>query len=331
MVAGGYQGPLAVGAEKLYCSIVNRNAILRAWGAGVALAAAGVGCHESTGPNGAIPTPRFVVVRRAWLPGERDALITRLARDSLDGVTFSAAVAQFLAGSDSATVVVPNPALAAAAAGPGPPLLGLRLGQAGQAWVMVGFQLREVYPISPGSPTLDSITWLGVLWYASPESTWKGRVVAATAATTIGRTTVNTAAFDASFGTSGAGGGEARASTGQYWEAASGQIRINNYQCYPAGCADQSFVSGPWQGGLWHGIQIQGNLIGIVAPCILPAGCTAPPDTFDVGFTGAKLDGVAVNCVFPSPCTGPAAAVVAALRGRTVPLGRPAGEAARDP
>jgi len=310
---------LVAGAEKLYFRSVNRNALLLAWAAGVGLTMAGVACHDSTAPNESIPTPRFITVRRPWLPGERDALVARLARDSMDGVTFSAAVGQFLATSDSATVIVPNPALAAATAGPTVPQLAIRLGQLGQTWVIVGLQLREVFPVTPGSATLDSITWLGVMWYASPESTWKGRVVAATAAATIGKTTVNTAAFDATFGTSGAGGGEARASTGQYWEAVSGQIRINNNQCSPSSCADQSFVSGPWQGGLWHGIQLAGNLIGIVAPCVLPAGCTAPPDTFDVGFTGTKVSGVAVNCVFPSPCTGPAAVALASLRQRRAP------------
>jgi len=305
---------------------VNRNRILLAGSAALGLALAGVACRDSTAP--AIPTPKYIATRRAWLPGEREVLVARLSRDSMDGVTFSGAVAQFLATSDSATVIVPNPALPAATAGLSGPQFALSLGQAGQTWILVALQLREVYPITPGSTTLDSLRWLGVVWYASPESTWKGRVVAATAASTIGRTNVNTAAFDASFGTSGAGGGEARASTGEYWEAASGQIRINNNTCNPGSCADQSFVSGPWQGGLWHGIQVQGSLIGIVAPCVLPAGCTAPPDTFDVGFTGTKVSGVAVNCVFPSPCTGPAAAALASVRQRKASLRRWAADGA---
>ncbi len=297
---------------------MNRNPIILAWAAACVTALADAGCRDSTSPADTIPTPRYITVRRAWLAGERDAFVARLARDSTDGVTFSAALAQFLATSDSITVIVPNPALAAVPAGGSAPQYAVQLGQAGQTWVMVGLQLREVFPIAPGSTTLDSLRWLGVLWYASPESTWKGRVVVATTGLTVGKTNVNTAAFDSSFGTLGAGGGEARASTGQYWEASSGQIRINNNQCVPGSCADQSFVSGPWQGGLWHGIQLAGNLIGIVAPCVLPAGCTAPPDTFDVSFTGAKISGVAVNCVFPAPCTGPAAAIVAALGGGRV-------------
>jgi hypothetical protein len=261
--------------------------------------------------------PAFVTMQRAWLPGERDSMVAEMRRDSLDGFYVPAAVADLLAASDSVTVVVPNPALAAAGKAAPPGMIGVaKLGQAGQSWIMVGYDLREVFPITPGSRTMDSLNLLGVLWYASPESTWKGRVVAATTKTTYKKTTVNTAAFDASYSKTGAGGGEARFGTGQYWEANKGQVNITRNSCSPTGCANSSFTSGPWLGGVWHGISVGGNLIQVVAPCLLPSGCTAKPDTFSVSFTNPRISGLAITCIFPSPCTGSAAAAIARIGRR---------------
>ncbi len=258
--------------------------------------------------------PAFVTAQRAWLPGERDSIVARMLRDSLDGVFVPAAVAALLATSDSVTVIESNPALAAPGAAAPRGMIGVgKLGQAGQTWIMVGYDLREVFPVTPGSKTMDSLNLLGVLWYASPESTWKGRVLAASVATTYKKTTVNTAAFDASYDKSGAGGAEARGSLGEYWEANQGQINIRSNACSPASCANTSFTSGPWQGGVWHGIKVGGNLITIVAPCLLPSGCGAKPDTFNVSFTGTPVTGLAITCIFPSPCTGPAGADVARI------------------
>ncbi len=259
--------------------------------------------------------PALVTMRRAWLPGERDSTVARMLRDSLDGYYFPAAVAQLLATEDSVTVIVPNPALSAPER---QARLGrfANLGQAGQTWIMVGYDLRELFPDSVNSATTDSFNLLGVIWYASPESTWKGRVLAASVKPTVNKVGVNTAAFDASNDQTGAGGGEARFSTGQYWEANSGQITVKSNVCSPSSCANTSFTSGPWLGGTWHGILLGGNLIQIVAPCLLPAGCTAPPDTFSVAFTGTPITGLAITCIFPSPCTGPAAARIARLARR---------------
>jgi hypothetical protein len=268
--------------------------------------------------------PALVTIRRAWLPGERDSLVARMLRDSLDGLFVPAAVAELLAASDSVTVVEANPALAAAGRKAAPGLIGsASLGQSGQTWIMVGYQLRELYPITQGSSTMDSIDLLGVIWYASPESTWKGRALAATAAATIGKTTVNTAAFDSTYETSGAGAAEARGSLGEYWQANQGQLDMTSNYCSPSSCADASFPSGPWQGGVWHGMHMAGDLISIVAPCILPAGCSAPPDTFSVNFRSpksAQIAGMAITCIFPSPCTGPAAARIARLARRRASL-----------
>ena len=276
------------------------------------------------------PLPTHITVRRAWAPGERDSMVARMLRDSLDGTFVPAAVAELLATSDSVTEVVPNPALAAIGKAVPPGKIGwAKLGQAGESWVMVGYDLREVYPITPGSKTLDSLNLLGVIWYASPDSTWKGRVVAATTASTISNQAVNTASFDASYETSGAGGGEARASTGNYWEANSGSMYITQNTCSPTSCANTTFTSGPWKGGQWHGLQVGGALSNIVAPCLLPAGCAAPPDTFNVSFLsfcfgsycfGNPIPGLYINCVFPSPCTGPAAARLAELARRGMSL-----------
>jgi hypothetical protein len=272
------------------------------------------------------PLPTNVTVRRPWMPGERDSTVARIARYQSLG-EFSDVVDSLLGSTESVTVVVPNPALAAVGASRSPRFA--HLGQAGQTWMIFGLQIREVFPNPPGSSTLDSLKWLGVFWFASPESTWTGRVVAATSASTIGNTTVNTAAFDASGAKSGAGGGEARLSTGQYWEANAGSFRISQNVCSPSSCANTTFTSGPWKGGQWHGLLMGGALSNVVAPCLLPAGCTAKPDTFNVSFLalcifgycfGSPIQGYSINCVFPSPCTGSAAARVADRVRRGLPL-----------
>jgi len=259
------------------------------------------------------PPATFVTARRPWRPGERDSVAAAVVRTRAWG-EFSDVAPQLLAGSDSATEVVPN--LPLAGAGPSRAARVIALGQKGQTWMIVGLQIREVFPVSPGSSTLDSLRWLGVFWYASPESTWIGRMVFATSAATYGRTTVNTAAFDSSGGKSGLGGGEARASTGQYWEANIGKFQVNSNVCSPASCANATFTSGPWKGGLWHGLLIGGQMINIRAPCKLPAGCTSV-DTFNINFRGSPVPGVYINCVFPTPCTGAAAEHLAALARRS--------------
>ena len=279
------------------------------------------------------PLPTHITVRRAWAPGERDSLVARMLRDSLDGTFVPAAVAELLAASDSVTEVVPNPTLAVVARAAPPGMIGAaKLSQAGETWIMVGYDLRELYPITPGSKTMDSLNLLGVIWYASPDSTWKGRVLAATTASTISNVAINTAAFDSSYETSGAGGAEARASTGNYWEANAGSMYITQNTCSPTSCANTTFTSGPWKGGVWHGLSVGGILNNIVAPCLLPAGCTAAPDTFDVSFFsfcfgnycfGNPISGIAITCVFPSPCTGPAAARMAELAQRRTSLRQP--------
>ncbi len=278
---------------------------------------------DSLGISG--PLPSYVTVRRPWLPGERDAVVGYIGRNQSLG-PFSDAVDTLLAASDSVTVAVPNPALAAAP--PGLPRSAY-LGQAGQAWVLVGLQFREVFPNPPGSATLDSLRWLGVFWFASPESTWTGRVLAATSAATLWGQAVDSVTFDTSGGKAGAAGGESRAGTGELWQAISGTLFITQNTCSPSSCANQTFVSGPYQGGQWHGLQIGGSLSNIIAPCVQPTGCAAPPDTFNVSFLsvcffgycfGSPIPGLYINCVFPTPCTGPAAARAAELARRHAPF-----------
>ena len=262
------------------------------------------------------PPPAFVTERVAWQPGERDSLIAFVTRTGAWGELTDAAPL-ILGAADSQTVVVPNPDLP----GPGPvaATAGLprapRFGQTGETWHIVGFQIRELYPDSVGSAKTDSINWLGIMWYASPESSWVGRMVFGTSQSTRPRTTVNTAAFDASGETNGVGGGEARATTRQYWEANSGRFQISSNACNPASCANASFTSGPWKGGVWHGLVMGGQMITILAPCQLPAGCTSV-DTFNVNFRRTTVPGVYISCVFPTPCTGPAGARLAELARR---------------
>ena len=270
--------------------------------------------------------PAFITQKRFLGAAQRDSMISFVTATNAGG-PYTYALAQVLANSDSISVVVPNPAPAAArgtAATPPPSRLA-HLGQAGQTWTLIPLQIHLVFPDSTGSPVMDSLTWLGVFWYASPESTWIGQVIAATPNSKINKTAVNTTGFDASGGKSGVGGGEARASTGNYWEANSGKLWISSNVCSPSSCANHTFTAGPWQGGQWHGILMGGQLISVVAPCLLPSGCTAPPETFNLNFgTGpvGPTSGLYINCIFPTPCTGPPAARLVALLRRGVPLTR---------
>ncbi|HXY20149.1 MAG TPA: hypothetical protein VEH83_09165 [Gemmatimonadales bacterium] len=236
---------------------------------------------------------QFVTVRRPWLPGERDSAIAFVQRNhSLDalGYDLSPLAPDIFAG-DSTTVVVPNPDYR--------PPSGSGVARAAafaSGWTVVGVQLFiQNKNVTPN----DTLSWLGVLWYNPADSTWKGLVLAATLATTLPLTTINTTSFGNSGDKTGAGGGEAQQSTGTYWEANGGQIQITqNSLCF----GSTTLTSGPYEGGTENICFFGGQLVNVTMPRL--QGTTAPTSqTVSLDFRNNLVFGARLSCVFPSPCT----------------------------
>jgi hypothetical protein len=212
-------------------------------------------------------TAQLITMRRAWLPGERDSLIASVQRNhTLSGPyvgDLSPLAPAIFGAMDSVTVVAPNP-LYRAPPGSGPD----RAAAFASGWSTLGLDLTI---INQSSVPYDTLAWLGLLWFNPSDSTWKGLTLAATTATTIGLTTVNTPAFDASGAMSGAGGGEAQQSTGTYWEARSGQIEITfNAICL----TNATITSGVYQGGNQRLCFFGGRLVNLTLPRV--QGTAAP-------------------------------------------------------
>jgi len=250
---------------------------------------------------------QLITVRRAWLPGERDSTIAFVERNhSLNVLGYDVSdLAPLIFAGDSTTVVVPNPAYQAAA-----PAGFARASQFASNWTVVGVDLFiQNKNVTPN----DTLSWLGVLWYNPSDSTWKGLVLAATLATTLPLTTINTTNFDNSGDKSGAGGGEAQQSTGTYWEANGGQIQITqNTFCF----SNSTLTSGAFKGGSESICLFGGQLVNVTMP--RQTGTTSPSSqTVSLDFRNNLIYGVRISCVFPSPCTGTGAPV---WRPGTAPL-----------
>ncbi|HXY69889.1 MAG TPA: hypothetical protein VEH62_10610 [Gemmatimonadales bacterium] len=257
--------------------------------AGLALATA---CAEVTSVQPG-PAVQYVTVRRAWQPGERDSTVAFVLRNhSLNVLGYDvSALAPDIFGGESVTVVVPSPS--PQSAGPAGPARAVEFAS---GWSVVGVDL---YIQNNNQTPRDTLSWLGVLWFNPNDSTWKGLTLAATPSATIPLTNVNTAAFDASGGKAGAGGGEAQQSTGTYWEASSGQMQITqNALCF----INQTMTSGPWTGGSESICFFGGQLVNLTMP--RKTGTTAPAtQVFSLDFRNNLIFGVRLSCVYPSPCT----------------------------
>ena len=198
----------------------------------------------------------LVTVTRLWLPGEQAATIAAAQSDhtTLPYVGDISGLAPQLYGGDSVTVVVPNPLYQAAAGGPP------RVAQFSTGWSAVGVSLsiqdRSAIP-------WDTLSWLGVMWWNPADATWKGWTLGASKATTFALRTVSTSAFDASGGSSGAGGGEAQQSTGTYWEASGGQVQMSKNN----NCGSTTTIgSGVWKGGTTRTCRFGGRLVNLSMP-----------------------------------------------------------------
>jgi hypothetical protein len=235
----------------------------------------------------------LITVRRAWLPGERDAAIAAFQANhtTVPYVGDLSDLAPSLFDPDSVTLIVPNPLYPA-------PRSGQALSPAFAAgWGAIGV---DIFVQGKTSTPWDTLSWLGVMWWNPADTTWKGWTIRATTANTYNLYNVSTSAFDASYGTTGAGGGEAQQSTGTYWEASSGRIQIN----YNNACGTTTTItSGVWTGGTTRRCTFGGRLVSLTMP--RQTGTTAPAtQTINFDFRSARISGSRITCVFPTPCTG---------------------------
>jgi hypothetical protein len=270
---------------------------------GLALAACAAlalgGCaKDSTAPaTEADSTFQFISVRRAWMPGERDSVAAYVVRTGAwDEYSDIAPLAY--ATWDSAVDIIQNPAWR-------PPAAAVqRVEQSPEfaaGWGGIGMVIRIVFDTVPGGTVqADSLDWVTTRWWNPADSTWKGFMINATTASTFGKQNVNTTAFDASGGTSGVGGGEARLASLTYWQANGGSYRITQNGSYGS---YQQITAGPYKGGdVAFGLQA-GQLTNIVMP--RQAGADTPAtQTFSWNFASAPINSQQIRCYFV-PVTPP--------------------------
>jgi len=244
----------------------------------------------------------YVALRRPWLPGERDAAIADIQRSGAFG-QFSSLAPLILGQSDSVTTVVRNPLVPGATG-----FAGSLAAMFSSSWNVSGLYLYQVDNSHLPHAVGDTLQWLQVFWYNPAEPTWKGFAVAASSKLKFGPTRLATTSFDASGGQTGAGGGEARGSTSEYWEANGGTIAITATTGFTT---FSPLTSGMWTGGQYSIGTLSGRLLNVSMPRVLPSPVPATLWSYD--FRQAAISAIRVNCIFPSPCTGAAAQAVAAL------------------
>jgi hypothetical protein len=264
------------------------------------------GCAEVGPPAEPPAETEYISVRRAWLPGERDSLIAYIQRTRLLDLPYVGDLsdqAAHLIPADSATDIVPNPAVhpqLAAPAGPVRPVPHVP----GTGWSTVGIDLRMIntQPVPD-----DTLRWLGWLWFTTADSTRKGFVFgyrALSAGNTLPATVVNTGTFDAAFGKSGAGGGEVSGLPGPtltYWQA-NGWVRRNTVSMTLnfAFTGASTITSGPYLGGSQRTALMSGVLDSVRLDRVTGSGT---PVTQYASITLTFVGGVQITCVFPTPCT----------------------------
>ena len=266
---------------------------------------------------------QFITVRRAWRPGERDSLIAAIVlrrawNFPLVGDISDLAPAA-LAAWDSTTDVIVNPLWRPAAAP-----FGQLAALYDATFSAVGMDLWIVFDAYPDSAGIqrDSLTWKMILWYKPAEETWKGYAVAATTANTWNPyRTIKTTEFDAAAGKSGQASGEARFSTGTYWEGNNGGYRLT----FNGGYGAFSVIgSGPFLGGDVAFGLMSADLKNNNMPRILG---TDPPATQLWTANWTNINAQKIRCYFTPltppvgfhSCTGAAYAdIVAAAQARRV-------------
>ncbi len=267
----------------------------------------------------------FIAVKRAWQPGERDARIASVIANREWVFPYVGDVSDLApavyADVDSVVVVVANPLVAARVA-----RSAFQLAPRFNAgWSISGLDIRRIDTTQVPADTSDL---LGVFWSNPAEQTQKGIVLAdrctglagaakATCRTSRTVTTpgganiaVNTTSFEAALQKSGAGGGERRFSTSEYWEANAGNFRVTA----AAYGGNSTIGSGPFTGGTQANGTMQGRMQTINMPRLLPT-VDGSFITVDFDFRVTSIGSLRMTCLFSSPCTGQAGAAAVRRRG----------------
>lgn len=252
---------------------------------------------------GTDPSPQvtdYVVVHRAWEPGERAAQVAAIKATNALGMY--TALVDSLLPLDSITMVVPDPAAGAALSvtrGLNPSLAAATT--AGMVVVGMDLYVVDTSTYVPPEVPSDSIKWLMVFWYNASEPTYNGFTVvhSATATTPPAGVDLNTTDWEAAGHYAGGGGGEVRASTGQSWLVTSGDMNITFNDT--RGAAGSTVTSGPFTGG----IQRNGTMRGKLSKVVLAGSTTQPNFTLDFSKAASSIPAARLECVYPTPCTGP--------------------------
>lgn len=257
----------------------------------------------------------FIAVKKAWLPGERDAFILRVMTNHELVIPYvgdiSSMAPQLFADLDSHVVMVPNPAYSPSLTAPLPaPLPGLFMApQFNASWNFIGLKITTVD--NTNAPP-DTVFWHLVVWSDPANALDHGFAIAASRANTFNVSPINTALFDASTATAGAAAGEFHTSTGTFWEddAKGGRYQVTA-QTYPG--AFTTIATGPYLGGLSRA----GTQFGRVANANLVRllGTEAPASfKVNVDYRLTGIPATEISCVFPTPCTTNVPGLMAALR-----------------
>jgi hypothetical protein len=267
---------------------------------------------------------QYIIARRAWQPGERDALVDRIvANNSWAGVPYvgnlSSMAPVIYSDTDSVSVIVPNPLYAPSMSRTWLSLHTMPPSDA--TWGVFGIFLKI---FNEAVVPRDTLSWNGVFWYKIGEETWKGYIVAATPDSVYSAEQVNTTPFVAGGSLSGAGGGEVRLSTGEDWTANAGNPRTIEITAAAYG-AETQFTSedDPFRGGYYRTGTVNGRVNNVV---MTPNnGATSGNIAVDLDFRTTAISAVGIICTFPVPCIGDTIATALRARptrGATLPLSR---------
>ena len=276
---------------------------------------------------------QYISVRRAWLPGERDATAAYvLAARAWDD--FSDLAPAAFATWDSTTDIILNPLWNPAGAAPwrtSPPARAPMSPLFAAGWSGLGMDILIAFDSVPGGTIQrDSLNWITVRWWNPADSTWKGWIIRGTTATTFTYQTVNTTAFNATGDHTGVGAGEARLASGSYWEGNGGQYRITSNGSYGT---RTTIPSGPYKGGNVQSGLMGGQLNAVTMPRVLGTD-TPTTKTINWDFRAATLNSLRIYCYFTpltpptgyTSCTGSAFAnIVAAARAHRLTAAMAAG------
>lgn len=177
------------------------------------------GCGNDTPP--AEPVAPLISARRAWLPGERAALLSHIAANHDFSFPYAGDLSdlapRLYADTDSVVVLVPNPLLHASVAGSFGvgPNLSLSGAMFASNWTVVGSKLRIISNDVPATP--DTLYWYMTIWSDPADAGNHGFAIVGSNNPTFNVTPFNYTTFDNAGGKSGAAAGEYHTGTTTLW------------------------------------------------------------------------------------------------------------------